>query len=95
MIDYTYIKDAFSPCPCEGALASASITCSLLATFSSLLLCTCIEVLPASFRILRKLGALVSRGAGGSASIVDYDHAVGNSFRVGVVSYATAILLWG
>ncbi|KAN0134541.1 S-adenosyl-L-methionine-dependent methyltransferase [Lactarius tabidus] len=42
-----------------------------------------IEVSAASFQIARKLGTLVSQGAGGSALVVDYgtDHAVGSSFR--------------
>ncbi|KAH9055203.1 S-adenosyl-L-methionine-dependent methyltransferase [Lactarius vividus] len=42
-----------------------------------------IEVSAASFQTARKLGTLVSQGAGGSALVVDYgtDHAVGNSFR--------------
>src|ERR1700722_8412732 len=81
IISHTCIREAFPPCPCEGVLASASITCCLLATFSSLLMRACIEDLSASFRILCKLGTLVSRGAGGGASIVDYgtDHAIGNS----------------
>ena len=50
-----------------------------------------IEVSAVSFRIVRKLGTLISQGAGGSALIVDYgtDHAVGNSFRVRplIISY--------
>lgn len=57
-----------------------------------------IEVSAASFRIARKLGTLISQGAGGSALIVDYgaDHAVGNSFRVrALFSNVTAIFSSG
>ena len=52
--------------------------------FASLPIGARIEVSAASFQTARKLGALVSQGAGGSALVVDYgaDHAVGNSFRV-------------
>ena len=62
--------------------------------FSSLPIGARIEVSAVSFRIARKLGTLLSQGAGGSALIVDYgaNHAVGNSFRVCVLSYVTAIL---
>ncbi|KAI9463192.1 S-adenosyl-L-methionine-dependent methyltransferase [Lactarius psammicola] len=51
--------------------------------FASLPIGARIEVSAASFQTARKLGTLVSQGAGGSALVVDYgtDHAVGNSFR--------------
>ncbi|KAN0134557.1 S-adenosyl-L-methionine-dependent methyltransferase [Lactarius tabidus] len=51
--------------------------------FASLPIGARIEVSPASFQTARKVGTLVSQGAGGSALVVDYgtDHAVGNSFR--------------
>ncbi|KAH9998921.1 S-adenosyl-L-methionine-dependent methyltransferase [Russula vinacea] len=76
-------QNAFPPCPRGGALTSVNITRCLLAAFSSLPIGARIEVSAVSFRIARKLGTLISQGAGGSALIVDYgtDHAVGNSFR--------------
>ena len=54
--------------------------------FASLPIGARIEVSAASFQTARKLGTLISQGAGGSALVVDYgtDHAVGNSFRVRV-----------
>jgi NADH dehydrogenase [ubiquinone] 1 alpha subcomplex assembly factor 7 len=52
--------------------------------FASLPIGARVEVSAASFQTARKLGTLISQGAGGSALVVDYgtDHAVGNSFRV-------------
>ena len=69
---------ATEPSPVSTLLGSSS------PRFSSLPTGARIEVSAASFRIARKLGMLISEGAGGSALIVDYgtDHAVGNSFRV-------------
>ncbi|KAN0134514.1 putative S-adenosyl-L-methionine-dependent methyltransferase domain containing protein, partial [Lactarius tabidus] len=51
--------------------------------FASLPIGARIEVSAALFQTTRKLGMLVSQGAGGSALVVDYgaNHAVGNSFR--------------
>jgi len=56
--------------------------------FSSLPIGTRIEVSAASFQTARKLGTLISQGTGGSALVIDYgkEHAVGNSFRVCVLS---------
>ncbi len=73
---------ATEPSPVSTLLGSSS------PRFSSLPIGTRIEVSAASFRIARKLGTLISQGAGGCALIVDYgaDHAVGNSFRVRVFS---------
>jgi NADH dehydrogenase [ubiquinone] 1 alpha subcomplex assembly factor 7 len=52
--------------------------------FASLPISARIEVSATSFQIARKLGTLISQGAGGSGLVIDYgtDHAVGNSFRV-------------
>ncbi|KAI0280286.1 DUF185-domain-containing protein [Russula aff. rugulosa BPL654] len=68
---------ATEPSPVSTLLGSSS------PRFSSLPIGARIEVSATSFRIARKLGTLISQGAGGSALIVDYgtDHAVGNSFR--------------
>ncbi|KAF8257464.1 S-adenosyl-L-methionine-dependent methyltransferase [Lactarius quietus] len=51
--------------------------------FASLPIGARIEVSAASFQTTRKLGTLVSEGAGGSTLVVDYgaDHSIGNSFR--------------
>ncbi|KAI0289315.1 S-adenosyl-L-methionine-dependent methyltransferase [Multifurca ochricompacta] len=51
--------------------------------FGSLPIGARIEVSATSFQAARKLGMLISQGAGGSALVVDYgaNHAVGNSFR--------------
>jgi NADH dehydrogenase [ubiquinone] 1 alpha subcomplex assembly factor 7 len=83
---------ATEPSPVSTLLGASS------PRFSSLPIGARIEVSAASFRIARKLGELISQGAGGSALIIDYgtNHAVGNSFRVRVFSSSiTAILPWG
>ena len=76
---------AAEPSPVSTLLGASS------PRFSSLPIGARIEVSAVSFRIARKLGMLISQGAGGSALIVDYgtDHAVGNSFRVRplIISY--------
>jgi NADH dehydrogenase [ubiquinone] 1 alpha subcomplex assembly factor 7 len=68
---------ATEPSPVSTLLGASS------PRFSSLPIGARIEVSAASFRIARKLGELISLGAGGSALIIDYgtNHAVGNSFR--------------
>ncbi|KAI9508435.1 DUF185-domain-containing protein [Russula earlei] len=68
---------AAEPSPVSSLLGASS------PRFSSLPIGARIEVSAASFQTSRKLGTLISRGAGGSALIIDYgkDHAVGNSFR--------------
>ncbi|KAI0247657.1 DUF185-domain-containing protein [Lactifluus subvellereus] len=68
---------ASDPSPVSTLLGASS------PRFASLPIGARIEVSAASFQTARKLGTLLSRGAGGSALVVDYgaDHAVGNSFR--------------
>ena len=63
--------------------------------FASLPIGARVEISAASFQTARKLGTLISQGAGGSALVVDYgtDHAVGNSFRVRVFFSWLATLL--
>ncbi|KAI0267855.1 S-adenosyl-L-methionine-dependent methyltransferase [Gloeopeniophorella convolvens] len=65
------------PSPISTLLGSSS------PRFAALPIGARIEVSAASYQTARKLGTLVSQGAGGSALVVDYgaDHAVGNSFR--------------
>lgn len=69
---------ATEPSPVSTLLGASS------PRFATLPIGARIEVSAASFQIARKLGTLISQGAGGSALVVDYgtDHAVGNSFRV-------------
>jgi hypothetical protein len=73
---------ATEPSPVSTLLGSSS------PRFASLPIGARVEVSAASFQTARKLGTLISQGAGGSALVVDYgtDHAVGNSFRVRVLS---------
>ncbi|KAH9167860.1 DUF185-domain-containing protein [Lactarius sanguifluus] len=68
---------AAEPTPVSTLLGASS------PRFASLPIGARIEVSAAAFQTARKLGTLVSQGAGGSALVVDYgtDHAVGNSFR--------------
>ncbi|KAH9041591.1 DUF185-domain-containing protein [Lactarius pseudohatsudake] len=68
---------AAEPTPVSTLLGASS------PRFASLPVGARIEVSAASFQTARKLGTLVSQGAGGSALVIDYgaDHAVGNSFR--------------
>jgi hypothetical protein len=53
-----------------------------------------VEGSAASFRITRKLGALISQAAGGSTLLLDYgtEQAVGDSFRVLYISFNTALI---
>jgi len=68
---------ATEPSPVSTLLGASS------PRFATLPIGTRIEVSAASFQTARKLGTLISEGAGGSALVADYgtDHAVGNSFR--------------
>lgn len=72
---------ATDPSPVSTLLGASS------PRFASLPMGARIEVSAASFQIARKLGMLISQGAGGSALVVDYgtDHAAGSSFRVCVL----------